>query len=158
MTLFGTSSNVDERTRETIQSVASKLYFITIGALSLDMLYRQIFLKQTSSEFEDIAIVVTFNTIVFLVAVFWKGGVSYKKIRISAIVLTYLAILILGSLLGALLDRFDTWTDYVSYMIPVGGVSTILIGVYIITAILGNRRIDRMTADDEGEMVEETSK
>ncbi|MBC8192745.1 MAG: hypothetical protein ISR87_13305 [Candidatus Marinimicrobia bacterium] len=141
------TQNIDERGRNVIQGVASKMYFLTLQVLVFDMLYRQIFLNQNYRDFEDIAIIVTFNAIVFLVILFVKGGITIPKFKLSVVGGIYGAILLLGSLLGLAMRRFDTWNEYWPYLGRVGGVSAILLVIYGLSAWAGNRRLDKL-ADD----------
>jgi hypothetical protein len=142
-----TFPGMDERTRESIRSVATILYFVTIQALVVDILYRQLVLKQSSSQFEDLAIILVFNVVVFLMAIFWKGGISFQRIRIGLLSAFYLLILALGSLLGWFLGSFNDLSSYWPYLGRMAGVGAILIGIYVIVALLGKRRLDRIMED-----------
>ncbi len=145
------SQNIDERGRDVIRGIASKMYFITLQVLVFDMLYRQIFLNQNYRDFEDIAIIVTFNAIVFLVILFFKGGIVIPRFKLSLVGSIYGAILLLGSLLGLAMNRFDTWGEYWPYLGRVGGVSAILLLIYVLSAWAGNRRLDKLAKDTDEE-------
>jgi len=80
------------------------------------MLYRQIFLKQDYRDFEDIAIIVTLNALLFVIGVLWKGGISFRTFRYTSMAILYGTILLLGSLLGIILGRFDSWETYLPYL------------------------------------------
>lgn len=139
---------MDERTRDTIRDVAARLYFITLFALIIDVLYRQLAMGQTSEQFEDLAILVTFNAIVFLVAVFWKGGIPFKRIKPLVLIGLYGMLLAGGVLLGWMLESFDEWVSFWPYLGRIAGVGAILIGLYSLAAWWGNKRIEKLISED----------
>lgn len=139
---------IDERGRHSIQRIASIMYFINIQLIVFDVLFRQIFLKQDYREFEDLAVLIVFNALVFLIAVLWKGGITIPKFSALAIGSVYVLILIIGSLLGVLIGRFSGWAGYWPYLGRVAGVSAILMFIYIFAAWLGNRRLNKLSEEE----------
>jgi len=140
-------TGLDERGRDSIKTIASIMYFINLQVIIFDVLIRQIFLKQDYHDFEDLAVIIVFNALVFLIAVFWKGGITIPRFNMLTIGAVYVAILIIGSLLGVLIGRFSGWGGYWPYLGRVAGVSAILLCIYILAAWLGNRRLNKLSEE-----------
>ena len=78
--------NVDERGKEVVLKVCSTMYVLTVMALIGTMFVRQFVLGQPVRQFEDIAIIVTTNFLVLMVAVLYLGGIVFQKFKLRYIV------------------------------------------------------------------------
>jgi hypothetical protein len=90
--------NMDERSRQIAHRIMAIMYLLTIISLQIIVLYRQFGLGQEIDQFEDIAIVMTVNSLFLISALFYFGAIPVQKIRIKTILVAYFAIVILGSL------------------------------------------------------------
>ena len=89
--------NVDEREADTFRRICTVMYIFTIYSLIGILTYRQFLLHQPHQAWDDIAILVTINVLVFLGAVlFLTGAVNLKKIKIGYILGGYIGFVIIG--------------------------------------------------------------
>lgn len=136
---------LDERSRTTLHRIAAIMYFLTITTLVVDILYRQIALGQTYRDFHDLAIIMTINVLVYLIAILYLGVFNFKKLHLPVMALIYVVLLILSSLLGLILDRFTTLHEYLSYLFRSGSVALILLGLYALAAYTGQKRLSHLS-------------
>ena len=139
----------DERQQNVYRNLITVLYFITLAALIGMQLYRQFALGQPSEQWDDIALLITFN-ILFLLGggLFLSGAVNLKKIRIRYIVIGYAVFVLLGLLftifkyavlLGEDVGLEQVW-DYFLIILPITAI--LLIG-WGLLAYLGHQRIEK---------------
>ena len=88
--------NMDERNRQIAQRIMSIMYLLTILAMQGIVLYRQIALGQELHQFEDIAIVMTVNTLFLVSALLYFGAIPVRKFKLKSIGLIYLLLVVLG--------------------------------------------------------------
>lgn len=128
--------------------VMSKMYLLTILAIWGIVMYRQFVLGQDISDFEDLAILMTINSIFLISALLYFGAIPLRKLRIKSILLIYLLFIILGFLF--------TYTKYNILQSPglsmeqlfaklmiIFTITGLLILFYILFSVLGKRKIDR---------------
>ncbi|MFC1713102.1 hypothetical protein ACFL6S_05510 [Candidatus Poribacteria bacterium] len=141
--------NLDERTVKTILKICAILYFITIYSLIGVMSYRQYILHQAVRQFEDIAIIVTFNVLVMIgSALYFVGGVTIKKTKLRWIIPGYVGFVLMGFAFTifrytVLLDQKLGLNQVVGYFFTVLKVTGLLVIVWCLLAYLGNRRIEK---------------
>lgn len=87
---------IDERQKEIMYRIGFIMYIITWTGIIAALLYRQFVLQQNISEFEDLAIISTFNGIVFIAALLFFQGVSFKRIKLTTAVFIYFGMVLLG--------------------------------------------------------------
>ncbi|MDX1828653.1 MAG: hypothetical protein R3342_03810 [Lutibacter sp.] len=90
--------NMDERNKQIAYKVISIMYFLTILAMQGIVLYRQFILEQELGDFEDIAIIMTINSLFLVSALLYFGAIQIRKLKIKSILLIYLVFVILGSI------------------------------------------------------------
>lgn len=90
--------NMDERNRHIAYKVVAVMYFLTIIAIYGIILYRQFLLGQEISEFEDIAIIMTINSLFLISALLYFGAIQIRRLKIKSILLIYVVFVVLGSL------------------------------------------------------------
>ena len=89
--------NLDERTIKTILKIFATLYVITIYSLIGVMSYRQYVLHQAVREFQDMAIIVTFNVLAMIgSALYFVGGFAIKKTKLRWIIAGYVGFVLIG--------------------------------------------------------------
>ena len=79
--------NMDERNKQIAYKVISIMYFLTIIAMQGILLYRQFVLGQEIGDFEDIAIIVTINSLFLVSALLYFGAIQPRKLKITTILL-----------------------------------------------------------------------
>jgi len=140
--------NVDERGKEVVLKVCSTMYVPTLTALIGTMFFRQFVLGQPVRRFEDIAIIVTANILVLIVAVLYLGGIVFQKFRLRYIVTGYVIYIIVGFSFTFVKYRILT-TPPLGIGETFGKLSTVVIICGLITALfalfayLGRRRVER---------------
>jgi hypothetical protein len=101
--------------------------------LWLDVLYRQIGLRQPVTEFMDIAILLTANVILAIAAILYLGGVSIPRFRVSLVIGFYAISVIAGTVFWLAKDP----TAAFGKLLTVASISGILILLYLLIAHLG---------------------
>lgn len=144
--------NMDERNRNIAFRVIAIMYFLTILSLQGIAIYRQFVLGQDISDFEDVAIVLTVNSLFLIAALLYFGAIPLQKIKIRTVLAGYGLILVLGSIfiylkynvflkdglsLSALFDKF----------IIVAAVSGLLVLFWVLLSVMGKRRLEKELED-----------
>ena len=141
--------NMDERERTVYRNFITILYFITLLALIGMQLYRQFVLDQPQEQWNDIALLITFNVLFLLGGgLYLSGTVNLKKIKTRYIVIGYAAFVLLGLLFtifkySVLLEQkvgLDQIWEYILIIIPI--TAALVIG-WGLLAYLGHRRIEK---------------
>lgn len=140
---------MDERDLTVFYKVCSVLYLITLFSLIGVQFYRQFVLHQPTSEWNDIAIIVTVNVFAFLGALlFVGGGVRLQNIKLLHIAIGFIGFVGLGLaftlfkygvLLGQDLSYGDVW-DILYLIVRISALLSLGLGIL---AYLGNRRIEK---------------
>ncbi len=144
--------NMDERSKRIAYKVIAVMYFLTIIALHGIVIYRELALKQPISAFEDIAIVVTVNTLFLLSALLYFGAIPIQKVKIKYIVLGYAAIVVMGSLFTyAKYNIFQSpglsLLELFNKLIIIISISGLIVLFFVIFSILGKRKLDKELED-----------
>ena len=141
--------NLDERERNVYRNFITILYFITLVALIGMQLYRQFALDQPNEQWNDIALLITFNVLFLLGGgLYLSGTVNPKKIKTRHIVIGYAAFVLLGLMFtifkySVLLEQkvgLDQIWEYILIIIPI--TAALVIG-WGLLAYLGHRRIEK---------------
>lgn len=140
--------NMDERNKQVAYKVISVMYILTILAIQGIVIYRQFALGQEIRDFEDIAIIMTVNSLFLISALLYFGAIPIRKLKIKSILLIYLAFVVLGSLftyakynvfqkaglsLSQLFDKF----------LIIIAVTGLILLFFIVFSILGKRKLDK---------------
>ena len=134
---------VDERSITIFKNVCTRMYLATICGLWLDVLYRQVWLRQPVAEFMDIALVLIANVVLAIAAVLYFGGVSVPRFRTSLVVLFYAVCVISGSAFWLVKDPPDSVGALAGKVMIVASISGILIVLYLLAAYLGMKKTER---------------
>ncbi len=134
---------LDEREKSIFYKVSTIMYFITVYALIAVLLYREFILGQSTREFNDIAIIVTFNALGFVSLLFYLGGVSFKKLRPLTILGIYLGLVAVGTVFNILTKPLRSFGAIVDNLLIIAPISAGIIGLYILFAYAGKRKTDK---------------
>lgn len=131
--------NLDERERKVFQNLISTLYFITLSVLIGIQLYRQFVLDQSQDQWNDIAMLITFNVLFLLGGgLYLSGTLNLKNSRMRNILFAYAAFVLTGLLftvfkyavlLGQDVGLEQIW-DYFLIILPITAVLTIIWGLF----------------------------
>jgi hypothetical protein len=140
--------NMDERNRQIAYKIISIMYFLTLLAMQAIVLYRQIVLGQDLHEFEDIAIIMTVNSLFLISALLYFGAIPIRKLKIRSILLIYALLVVMGSLFTyAKYNLFGgqglTFRELFDKLIAVYAITGIILLFFIIFSILGKRKMEK---------------
>jgi hypothetical protein len=140
--------NLDERNINILLRICTVLYIITLYSLIVIQLYRQFVLHQATSEWQDIANILTFNVLVLLGSALYLGGLTPQKVKIRTILFLYLGFVFIGVSFTIfkytiLLKEQINWGDIGSYFLIVSVICAVLIMAWSILAYLGQKRIEK---------------
>lgn len=144
--------NMDERNKQIAFKIISIMYFLTILAMQGIAIYRQFVLGQELEEFEDIAILMTVNSLFLISALIYFGAIPIRKLKIKTIILAYLVFVVLGSLFTyAKYNIFGsadlTLKQLFDKLIIVCAILGIMIAFWILLSILGKRKTEKEIGD-----------
>ena len=140
--------NLDERNINILLRICTVLYIITLYSLIVIQLYRQFVLHQATSEWQDIANILTFNVLILLGSALYLGGLTPQKVKIRTILFLYLGFVFIGVSFTIfkytiLLKEQINWGDIGSYFLIVSVICAVLITAWSILAYLGQKRIEK---------------
>ena len=143
---------MDERNKQIALRVIAVMYFITIIAIQLIVLYRQLALGQSIDEFQDIAIIMTVNSLFLISALLYFGAVPIQKIKIKYILMAYAVIIVLGSAFTyAKYNIFQSsglsLSQLFDKLIIIFSISGLIVLFFVIFSLLGKRRLEKELED-----------
>lgn len=125
------------------------MYILTIYSLIGVQLYRQFVLHQPTEEWEDIAVIITFNVIVWLGSLLYLSGiVNPTNIKLRYLLAGYLGFILMGfvftvykyNILESQPLSMEQVLDYLLIIVKVSGILAIGLGAL---AYLGSRRLEK---------------
>jgi hypothetical protein len=140
---------LDEREKLLVRRISSVLYIVTLFSLMGFQLYRQFVLNQPSEEWNDIAILISINVIVWIGSLLYLSGVlNPKGVRIRYLIVGFIGFVFLGLVFtifkySVLLGQTLSMRQILDAGFIVLKISALLIGFWGILAYLGNRRIEK---------------
>ena len=140
---------MDERNKQVAYRIIAIMYFLTILSMQGIVLYRQFVLGQEMSDFEDIAIIMTINSLFLISALLYFGAIP---IRIKSIILIYLLFIVLGSAFTYVkYNVFQSpglsFAQLFDKLIIVFAIIGLMMLFFILFSILGKRRLDKKIED-----------
>ena len=140
--------NMDERNKQIANKVISMMYFLTIIAIAGIVLYRQFVLGQKISDFEDIAIILTFNSLFLVSALLYFGAIQIRKLKIKTILVTYIVFVVLGSLFTyAKYNIFQSpglsLEQLFDKLIIIVTIIGLMMAFWILLSIMGKKRLEK---------------
>jgi hypothetical protein len=139
----------DERGNRIVRQVSSILYIITLYSLIGFQLYRQFVLNQPSEEWNDIAILISLNAIVWIGAILYLSGViNPKVVRIRYLIVGFTGFVLLGLAFtifkySVLLEQTLSMSLILDSFFMVLKISALLIGLWGLLAYLGNKKMEK---------------
>ena len=134
---------MDERTRVIIMRVCTIMYVLTLMALLIDILFRQFVLGQSSSSFNDIAMIYTFNVIILIGAILYFGGVPFLKIRLKPILALFIVMAVSGTVFTIIKYRLTDPLSIINKFGIIIAIITIFFLIWITAAFFGKRKMDK---------------
>lgn len=139
---------MDERNKQIAYKVIAIMYLLTIISIQGIVIYRQFALGQNIDDFEDIAIIMTINSIFLISALLYFGALPIRKLKVKSILLMYIVFVILGSVFTyAKYNIFQSsalsFEQMFNKLIIITVIIGLLIGFWILLSILGKKRIDK---------------
>ncbi|MFC2090396.1 hypothetical protein ACFLT1_06425 [Bacteroidota bacterium] len=139
---------MDERNKEVALKVMAIMYLLTILALQGIVIYRQLALGQDIRDFEDIAIIMTVNTVFLVSALLYFGAIPIQKIKIKSLLLIYALMVVLGSLFTYLkynvfMDEGLSIKQLFDKLIIVFTIIGLLLLFFLLFYYLGKRKLDK---------------
>ena len=141
--------NLDERGMSIVRRISTGLYVITLYSLVAVQLYRQFALHQPKEEWNDIAIIITFNVIVWLGAVLYLTGlVNPKNIKLRYLVAGFIGFVLIGFAFtvfkySVLLQQRLVMRHVLDILLTVIKISAFLVISWGLIAYLGNLRMEK---------------
>ena len=144
--------NMDERSKLIAYKVIAVMYFLTITAIQGIVFYRQFALGQSIYDFEDIAIIMTVNSLFLITALLYFGAIPIQKLEIKTILLGYAGIIVLGSIFTyAKYNIFQSpglsFEQLFDKLIIIFTISGLIVLFFIIFSILGKRKLEKELED-----------
>jgi heme/copper-type cytochrome/quinol oxidase subunit 3 len=139
---------MDERNKLIAYKVATIMYLLTILAMQGIVIYRQFALGQDISDFEDIAIIMTINSLFLISALLYFGAIQIRRLKIKSILLIYIIMVILGSIFTYVkYNVFQspglTTEQLLHKLIIIASIIGIILGCWILLSLLGKKRIEK---------------
>ena len=140
---------LDEREQNVYRSLITLLYFITLTVLIAMQLYRQFALDQPMEQWNDIALLITFNVLFLLGGgLYLSGALNLRKIKARYIVIGYAAFVLIGLLFTifkyALLQGQDVGLEQIwNYFLIVAPITAVLLIFWGLLGYLGHRRVEK---------------
>jgi hypothetical protein len=140
---------LDERDLTIFRKICTTLYLITIYTLIGIVSYRQFVLHQPNEEWNDIAMLLTFNILATLGAYFYlTGGVDVRKFKLRYVLIGFAGFVVLGFAFtiikyAVIFGQDLSWGDVRDSLWIVVKISGILALGLGLLAYLGSRRIEK---------------
>jgi hypothetical protein len=140
--------NMDERNKQVAYRIMAIMYLLTIFAMQAVVIYRQFVLGQELRDFEDIAIIMTVNSLFLISALLYFGAIPIRRLKIKSILLIYLLLVTLGSLFTyAKYNIFAgpslSFSQLFDKLIAVYAITGIIMVFLIILSLLGKRKMEK---------------
>ena len=140
---------LDERGNRIFRKISSVLYIVTIYSLIGFQLYRQFVLNQPQEEWNDIAILISINAIVWVGSLLYLSGVvNPRVVRMRYLIIGFTGFVIIGLVFtiikySVLLDQTLSMSLILDSFFMVLKISALLIGLWGLLAYLGNKRMEK---------------
>ena len=144
--------NMDERNKQVAYRIIAIMYFLTKLSMQGIVLYRQFVLGQEMSDFEDIAIIMTINSLFLISALLYFGAIPIRKLKIKTLLLIYLLFVVMGSAFTYVkYNVFQSpglsFKQLFDKLIIVFAIIGIMMFFFVLFSILGKRRLDKEIED-----------
>ena len=144
--------NMDERNKQTAGKVITIMYLLTVLGMQGIVLYRQFVLGQSVHEFEDIAVLLTFNSLFLISALLYFGAIPIQRIQIKTVLLGYAVLIVAGTLFTY--ARYNIFqspglsaAQLFDKLIIIFTITGIIVFSWVLLSILGKRKLDKELED-----------
>lgn len=143
---------MDERNKTVAMRVMSVMYLLTILSLQGILIYRQLALGQDIHDFEDIAIIMTVNTIFLVSALLYFGAIPVQRIKIGTLLVVYAGLVVLGTLFtivkyNVIQDAGLSAKELFDKLIAIFSITGLLILFFVLFYLLGRRKLNKELED-----------
>lgn len=138
---------IDERSASIFRKVCTALYLATVTTLWLDVLYRQLWLRQPVTEFLDLALILTLNVILAIAAILYSGGITVPRIHTSLVALFYGVCVAAGTLFWIAKDPNGAQVPPLAKLLIIASVAAVFVVLYLFAAWLGTRNAEKQLED-----------
>ena len=140
--------NMDEKNKQIAYKVIAAMYFLTIISITGIVIYRQFALGQSISDFQDIGIIMTVNSLFLISALLYFGAVPIRRLKIKTILFGYLTMVVLGFLFTyAKYNIFQSpglsLEQLVDKLIIIFLIIGLIIGFLVLFSFLGIKKLDK---------------
>ena len=143
---------MDERSKQIAYKVIAVMYFLTIIAIQGIVIYRQFALGQDVHDFEDIAIIMTVNSLFLISALLYFGAIPIQKISIPWLLSGYILFVILGT--GFTYLKYNvfgenplTASEILDKILIVAVICGLIVLFFTLFSYLGMKRLEREMLD-----------
>lgn len=139
----------DERFQNIFKTLCTRFYIITMLLVYGMIMYRSMILKQPQTEFEDLLIIMTLNVVLFIPAILYYAGLSFKKVRPLNLALLFILMVGIGTVFT--IFKYQIY-DPVFILGKLGIIATIiaiLMLVYGFFAWFGYKKVEDEIGPDE---------
>ena len=139
---------MDERTKQVAYKIIAIMYFLTFFALVGIILYRQFVLRQELNDYEDIAIIMTINSLFLISALLYFGAIPIRRLKVKSILLIYVVWIVAGSLFtyaynNILQGQGLSFRELFNKFLLIITITGIIMGFWILLSVLGKKRLDK---------------
>jgi hypothetical protein len=144
--------HMDERNKLIAYRVMSVMYVLTILSLQGIVIYRQFALGQSIHDFEDIAIVMTVNSLFLVTALLYFGAIPVQKVKIKSVLAAYAVLVVLGAVFvyvkyNLVQSPGLSMGELVHKMLIISAVSGLIVLFYVVFLLLGKKRMNKELED-----------
>ena len=111
------------------------------------LIYRQVVLGQSIDGLNDIAMLFTANVVLWIGAALYYGGTSVGRVRPLPVIFVYILLVTVGTVFTTVKYGSTTINAIANHFITVASVSAGLVGLWVLFAYLGQRKMDKELSD-----------
>ena len=139
---------MDERNKQIALKIIAIMYFLSIFAMQAIVLYRQLALGQDIGDFEDIAIIMTINSVFLVSALLYYGAIPVRKLKIKSILLLFIGFVVLGSVFtyakyAVFQNKELSLNELLNKFLIITCIIGLMTGFWILLSYLGKRKLDK---------------
>ena len=139
---------MDERNKQIALKVIAIMYFLTYFAIVGILLYRQFVLGQELSDYEDIAIILTINSLFLISALLYFGAIPIRRLKVKSILLIYAVLVVAGSIFTYINYNIIqtpglTYKQLLEKLLIIVIITGLILGFWILLSILGKKRLNK---------------
>jgi len=137
----------DERQLDQFKTICTRLYLITMTVVWAVVMYRSLILGQETEQYEDLAILMTANVLVFICANLYSLGIPAGRISARVVAFVYLGFVALGIIFVSWKYRGMGLAFLLDKYLIVAAICAILVVIYWIATLLGGRHLEKQLSE-----------